>query len=588
MSRLAMLLTAALAAGLAPGASATGAPEDRPADGAGEGTVERVPVLVTAAAAGSVYLDRGRSAGIEPGDTVRLHSLGGGTVVATVRAVSRTSARAEIEGDAGEIEIGTEGEVLVPSARRRPPAGEEEEKKPGGGDAGGAADSAPGGPDDEAARVAPPHPAWEHPPVAWEEDLPLLAPILGRRPEERDRRVRGRVHTQLDLTRDQGYGGRDYLLSRSGLDLVLENPFHRADEIDLDVELFHRTAEDDDTDEEETHFRVDRASYRWGGVRGHAERGEAGRFLQHEFPEFGVLDGVEYAHRFPSGSRIGASLGYLPSRDDAQTTGDDLQAAVFYRYVRDEEESLSLGTGFQKTWHEGKADRDLLVGEVAWHPSRRFFAQATAWIDYYTGADRAKSSGFELTQLVVNGMYRTESGSSLGLFATHLRWPEMLRNEFDALTAAELADNEVSRVGLRGTRRLSDRTRLEGRVEGWSDQDDSGSAASALLGLRDVLYAGGEVSLGVHQTSGKYTSGVGVRLRADRRFERGILALAWESTAYQQDGITGENEDLLHHVLRADYDLGLGRTWDLSLFLEDRLGDGQDSLAVGFFLQKRL
>jgi hypothetical protein len=546
MRFLSILLLLILASGV-PGA--TDAAQD----------LERVPVRITAVSGRSVYLDRGRSEGIEPGDTVRILPLGGVTSIAIVRSVSRGSARAELEGGEVEIEIGAEGEVLVPGERRR------------------------------AASETPDHPDWEHPPVDWDEEMPLLAPVFGREPEERDRRVRGRLHTQYHTTTDHGSGDREYTRFRTGADLTFENPFRRGGELELDLELYRRTAETDDGDDEsEGRLSPDKVSYRWGGVRGRPHRFEIGRFLQREFPEFGIIDGVEYGRRLRSGSRWGASVGWLPSRDDELRTGEDLQTSLFYRFVSGEEETLALGAGYQKTWHKGEADRDLLVGTFDYHPTRRLSARVSAEVDYYTSSDELKSSGPELTQLLVNGSYRWESGNGVGIFATHFRWPELLRNEFDDLTALQISDHKTTRIGMHGWRRLSDAVRLNARLDRWSDQDDSGGSGDLRVSLRDLLFDDGEVSVGIHQISGKYSDGLGVRVRADRRFSSGHLGLSWDGTNFEPEGPSGSAASLQHHTLRANYDWSIGSSWSLSLFVENRLGDEQDSLTAGFFLQKRL
>ena len=550
-----------------------------------------VAVQVTAVSGDSVYLDQGRDAGLAPGDAVRLLPLDGTTMVATVRAVSRTSAQAELTPGHGEVEIGTEGEVLVPRARLERPGGEARSDQATTDDPGTTQDGSTRvtPPDDGPAPTERPHPAWEHPPVEWDGDMPLLAPIESRTPEERDPRFRGRLHTQFDSTRDRAGDERTYFGWRTGIDLAMDNPFRRAGVLDLDIELSQRRTDvHDGQDESDSILRLDRLSYRRGGIRGRPDRFEVGRFLQREFPGFGVIDGMEYGHRFSSGSRLGASLGFLPSRTDQMATGDDLQAAVFYRYVADEAETFALGGGVQKTWHNGAADRDLFVGELDYRPHPRLSAHATAWVDYYTSGDDAKSSGFELTQLLFNGRYRFVSGDAVSIFATRVKWPQLLRDDFSDTVLDRLSDFGVTRVGVRGEHRFSRHVRLDGRLGTWTDQDDSGGDAGVRLALRDLLYDQGEVSLDVHQQSGKFSSGLGFRLRADRRFDHGALRASWDTTNFSQEGATGPQADLRHHTLRAGYDWSFGRRWDLSLYLEQRFGDEQDSQAVGFYLQKRL
>jgi hypothetical protein len=371
----------------------------------------RVEVHVTAIAGGSVYLDLGREAGIEKGDEVRLFPVGAPEVAAEVRAVSKSSARAALLGPLDGLVVGDRGEVLVPVERAVSDAA------PEGGDAPPPAPPvyAPPGQGE-----VPEHPPWEHPPETWSDDVPLLAPVVAYEAEDRPTRMSGRIYEVFDWVRDQEAGDRRYLSSRTGVDLRWDDPFDRAGALDVDLELYHRRAEDDDGDEDETELRVDRLSYAWGGGRDARTRWQVGRFLQHEFPEFGVVDGAEVGYRFDSGHRLGASVGLMPEWKDDLPTGDDMQAALFYRWVSDEEETLALGAGYQKTWHEGDADRDLIVLTGDYHPSAFTWLYGSAWVDLYSGDDELKS-GAELTQLQLNATHRFEGGHGIGAFLTQFR-----------------------------------------------------------------------------------------------------------------------------------------------------------------------
>jgi hypothetical protein len=547
-----------------------------------------IEVRVTAVAGDAVYLDAGRDSRVEVGDRVRLFPLGGASVEGQVRSVARRSSRAQLSGVVPPLEIGTPGEILLPAARVRPapPTPAVEPATPGAEPP--ADEPQPPEPSAPQPEAPPEHPPWTRAPEEWDESTPLLAPVSSRGPEDRETRWKGRAFLDLDQTWDTE-SGASYSLLRGGVDVRWENPFERGGEVELDGDLVHHGASfDDGPDESETDFRPDRLSYRVGGVRGRPDRWEVGRFLHSEFPEFGLVDGVEHVKRFDSGSRFGWSVGFLPVPDESLQTGEDAAVTVFYRWVDGEEEDLALGAGYQKSWHDGSADRDLFVGTLDWRPGLRTNVFGTAWIDYYTSGDEIKGSGPELTQLLLNLSHRFEAKAGLSVFASHFKYPELLRDEFDELTAQELADNAVSRVGVSGWRQLTERVRLNGRVDSWSDEDGSGGSADVRVDLRDLLYDRGTVSLGVFTTDGQFSSGNGLRLSATRRLEDGFLRATWDATDYEQAGFLGDQRSLLHHVLRVNWDKSIGRKLDLSLYVEDRFGDEQGSLAVGVLLQRRL
>ncbi len=528
---------------------------------AGElGGRDRVEAVVTAVTGPMVFLGRGSEAGIEIGDEVELvNPERQRTIAGRVRAVTANTCRVQLETSTSGLSVGDRGDVLISDVRSLT---------------------------EQEAAGAREHPPWEHPPLELDPSVPLLAETQ-RFPGDSDVEVDGRVFTNYFYNEESQYGDRSYQSSTTGVDMRLVNPYRKGGTLDVRVDFASRragyaTSEDVD----DTYLRVERLSYAWGGFRGQAVRGEVGRFLQHEFPEFGVLDGVELGHGLASGSRIGASVGHMPIHDDRLTNGEDIQAAVFYRYVSGDKEKLTLGTGYQKTWHAGKEDRDLIVSTAEYHPRPRIFLYGGAWIDYYTSRDDAKSEGLELTRLQLNGSYRWDAGHGIGLLATHNRWPEMLRNEYAPITAIQTADMEVTRVGINGWYRPMQKMRIYGRVDRWEDSEDDGNNGELTVSLRDVLYQQGEISAGVYSTTGSYVDTTGFRVSANRRLGRGLLDLRWISSDFEQHDSLREWGDMNHQMVRLGYNTRIGEAWDMSVYAEDRYGD-QDSLSVGFYLQRR-
>jgi hypothetical protein len=479
--------------------------------------------------------------------------------------VTRTSARAELTGAVAGVDVGTRGEVWLPESRFEPLA---EKPLPPAQDG------------------AEP-PTWEHPPEDWDTELPLLAPAEAREPAERDWRFFGRIYTGFDYTDDDQYGST-YDTFRSGLEFDLENPFKRGGLIHFDADYYSRSADvDNGNDSDDSKLLIRRASYRWGGIRGRPNTWEVGRFLHQEFPELSVIDGAEFVHQLDSGSRLGGSVGFLPEYDDDFSSGDDLATSVFHRYVSGPEEAFSFGTAYQKTWHKGSADRDLLINTVDIFANGNTSAHATTWVDFYTSSDDRKDKSVELTQMQFDARYRSDAGNGVGIFASHLRWPDIQRSEFQRLTDEQIEKNKVGRIGANGWLRTSPRTRLHTRVDYWEDQDDSGGAGRLRWSLRDIFYERGEVSFEAYGSQGKFNDVVGGRVNANRRFSYGFLNLYWDSTNFEQDGFNGSQSELLQHRAGFSYDTTTLRDWDLSFWGEKRLGDEQDSWSAGIFLQRR-
>lgn len=534
----------------------------------------RVEVQCTALAGDGMYLDQGRDSGIEPGDALRVFPPDGPARNGKIVSVSRTSSRAQLGSGIEGLDISVRAVVLVPKKRLEAPAS-----------AAGAAESAPpaAAPAPAPAPRVPEHPPWTAPPEQWKQDTPLLAPAHGVPPEDRPRRLDALLYTSADWTNDEaGDEAREFLSTGAGLEGRIENPFGQGGELGFDGEWYARASESGGETERESKLRLDRLSYAWGGVRGDSDRGELGRFLQHEFPEFGFLDGFEYALRTSGGSSLGASLGFQPEPDDQFRTGDDLQAALFGRLTSGESRNLSLGAGYQKTWHEGEADRDLFAAQFELHPWSTTALFASALVDLYTSGDDLKGSGPELTQFFFNASQRTSGGHGLGLFASRFRFPELLRNEFDDVTAEEVASSVNDRYGLDGWLELGSGLQLYGRAEKWSDQDDSGGGGRARVTWRNAFGAGGPLLLETYFNSGKFSETTGLRASGRKRFGLGSLGLSWDATDFDQEDV---GETLQQHAVRADLDLALGRHWFLALYAESRFGDEQDALSLGFVLQ---
>ncbi|MBI5434475.1 MAG: hypothetical protein HZA52_16695 [Planctomycetes bacterium] len=513
-------------------------------------TEEIVEVHITALSGKSIYLDRGSDAKLAVGDRVVFFPAGAPPVEALVRSTTKQSARAELSIDA-TLEIGTRGEAHV---------------------------------DVEGTKIE--HPPWEKPIGEASPDLPLLAPWESTTSKEREVKWHGRVTTSVDWTEDR-QDGDSYWLARTGITFDVENPFHQGGELDVDLDLFARRAEvSGSSDENESSLRVDRLSYEWGGTRTEDTHWQVGRFFSKEFPEFGILDGAEWVRRLDNGNRVGVQLGFLPEPTPEMDTGKDVSTALFYRWVRGENEEFSLGTGYQKTWHEGDADRDLWVTNLSWRPSKTWSIWSSAWVDLY-GTNDVQKSGAELTQFFLNSSWRFGTDKGVGLHASHFRFPELLRNEFDQVAASSIFDAENTRIGVDGWKDFGKDFRLSGRLDQFSDQNDDGYGVSLRGSWRDLFLEQSRFDLGAFYDQGVYSTVTGAHASLSKTFDLGQLSGTYEYAEHENDDFLGSQGTLSQQSLRGSWQKSFGRDWSLSLFLDRRFGDELDAWSLGFYLVRR-
>ncbi len=541
------------------------------------GAIRKIEVRVTASSGGSLFLDQGREAGIQPGDEVLLYPPGEGIVSGTIQTVSRNHSRCAVVFGASSVDIGTRGEVLVPEKRRQlMEMGESDSQK-------------------RTSPQVPAHPPWTRPPDKWDQGMPLLAPAYAQEPSERRPRVYGRMFGQYLHTWNFSRSHNQYSLGRIGTDLRIENPFRHGGGLHLDGEFSRRDlllgGRGNWID---SPGRIDRLSYYWGRGEDDPFRVQFGRFLQHEIPELGILDGAELICRTESGNRIGVSLGAMPEPFPDLKTGDDLQIAVFYRFVFDEEENLSAAVACQKTWHRGNPDRDLVVATLDYSSTDgKFFVHESVLGDFYGSADNLKTDSFEITEAHISGNFRPHPDRGVGIHFAQIRWPQLLRREFLPILVEQMRNDWVVRYGLSTWRELTKTIHLDGRVDHWVDQDrKAGTTWDARVALRDWLFERGEVALSLYDSNGIFTSGLGGRVSLQKHFssrsadQRSRVSVSVSYDVSEYDSLT-DSGGAIQQAVRAtlDYQLPSGRS--ASLFANHWFGARQNSLAVGLFLQKR-
>jgi hypothetical protein len=521
-----------------------------------------------------VLIDRGARDLLEAGDRVLLFPRAGGTFRATVVAVDQQSSVIRLDETGRVPPPGTRGEVLVPRARVSAARGDPDPADP---------DPAP---PREPVTGAEPRPDWPAREDGWQEGMPLLAKVRPVRPEERGSRVTGRVWTMGDLVQvpapDDRAGDRfANSIARVGTDIRADNLFGAGGTLRFDGELNHRTRADES---EAGDLLVRTLSYRLGGDRFAPNQWQFGRFLSSEMPEFGTVDGIEYVRRSPAGHRYGASFGFLPEVDDCLTTGEDLQVAGFFHYAADDLERLSFDVGYQKSFHGGKADRDLFVLKSRYLPGDGWDLIGTAWIDYYYGRDDAKGSGLELTQAFFAATRRLDDGSGYELAWRRHRFPETLRDDFVPPYLDQLADARSDRLSLEAW--TGGAARAHGLLFGWDDENAGGAGAEAGIGFTEVLLDGDDLDVTLFGTLGEFANVAGLRLTLGRTTTSGRWDLFYEFANHHLLERDADSDDLQQHRLRFSQAFFLGAGWNASLHGEGLLYDQDLSWSAGFHLQK--
>lgn len=532
--------------------------------------LETIELRVTSSKPGLATIDRGSNDGLEIGDRVQFFPRQGFIYAGRVARVTERSADVELDDRAFAPPPGTRGEARVPKSRFAEPVVPAEEATE----------------EMDATEAAPEHPPWENQDEDWRAGDPLLAKVRPLRPKERPRSVHGRAYSIVDQI-FSSEDNREDGFYRLGTSFEVDNVTGRGDRLNADGELNYRyTDVPDDDDESATRFRLDRLSYSFGGDRFEPSSFELGRFLQRGMPEFGVLDGIEWSTRTSRGNRFGFSTGYMPEPDSQQDTGDDYQFGAWYRWVKDESEILSASAGYQKTFHEWDADRDLVIANFQYLPPNRWNYNATAWVDFYTSSDSAKGAGAELTQVYANAYRRFQSGSTASFTYTHLAFPEIDRNEFRPVTDEQLADDHNDRIAFSGTKRLARRTRLYTTIGGWSDEDEDGGDGEFGIGVDDLIMDQSQVDISVFGSRARYTSTFGTRAGFDVYTRGGRWAFDYEFAKNQLDGFAADNDDLPQHRARITRDVSTDSGWDFSAYVEGQFWDSEAAALLGVYLQR--
>ncbi|QDU68419.1 hypothetical protein Pla86_35140 [Planctomycetes bacterium Pla86] len=564
------------------GAALLGAPatargiEARAAGAARQAQDEVVVDLRVTASLGDrrATVDRGSADGLEVGDAIWLTPREGGRYRASVVEVDERSAVIELSLADFVPSPGTRGQAILPGERfgAPEPAPVDEDPEP------------------EAEAVEPVDDGdssdWSYEDDGFSQDMPLLAGARAVRPADRRASFTGRYYVAADATATSDEGRSESFL-RSGGRLTFDNVFGRGGTLDIggewDRRQFNRPELDDIT---YSQLRVERLSYALGGTRFEGDRMQVGRFLQTGAPEFGVVDGFEWSRRLDGSHSFGVSTGFMPEPDQDYESGHDFEIAGWYRWVSDPTELASAQIGYQKTWHDGAVDRDLVVAKGHYLPRRGWTTFGTLWIDLYTSSDEAKGSGAEVTQALLTSSPYTGRSWGLDLTYAHQRYPELDRNELlPPVLATQLADERIHRLGGDFWVAMPVKSRLVGRLGVWEDADDEGGDAELGVELEGLMGPGTRVRVLVFGSAGEFTDVTGSRTSLGVSGESLSFDLFYELANYDQVGFDENNDDFVQHRLRTSVAWRAGGGVTVSGYLDGTIFNTERGLTAGVFAQ---
>ncbi|MHC5029089.1 MAG: hypothetical protein ACYTGR_20250 [Planctomycetota bacterium] len=525
---------------------------------------ERLFVRVTSAAGQSVFIDKGSVDGVAADQLVHFLDSDDGSIHGVVRDVASRSARVEFPAGTALPPLGALGEIRD----ARPPAKEDESG-------------------------APPPPPVEHPP--WTSDLPplqpgepLLAPAYGQPSTARRPEIRGRIYSRLRLDRtSSGNHDSTYGFASAGAWIEATNPFGRGGRLLLDASLDLTNVDVLNTDTSDVDFILQRASYAVGGETYAPYRLEVGRFYSVHVPELGLLDGVEGTLQFENGVRAGGGAGFIPRPTVDLRSGEDFGVHAFIDYSASSGR-LDATLAYQKTWYEGSADRDQVIGRVQARPTDALWLYAFMRLDLYSGDD-LKGDGVEVTDFSVLARYAPTPDWGASISYSHTAWPELLRDREQPLGPALvelLVDGSVDRVDLSGWFDISDAWRFSGRVNGWRDHRTDGLGGSLAMDWLDPRGRRPTFRGELFYLDGAFNSGPGVRLRS--RYTIGSVGLfaQYEFLLYDSIAPVDAGQDVIRHTIRGGVDWRRGH-WYYGLEGDIRTEDALDSYGIGAFIEYR-
>lgn len=516
-----------------------------------------------------VQIDIGEEAGVVPGAVVWFRPLGQADVRGVVQSVQKRTAWVALDQAAAGVLVGTLAEIRAANPTTAPGVSASL-RKPG--------DRLPSAP-----------PKWTSDEQGWDPDRPLLEDVPFE-PKSTPAIWGGRIYSIVDVVRERDLIHQRSLFGRVGVGVNGDNPFGSGGEFRLDFDVDYRSFQSStgaadsgaESGDRSSSLRLERLSYRRGGSREQPLQWQVGRFLNSEFPEFGVLDGVEFAYRLPDGARIGASVGFLPEPGQDYETGKDLQISATFQDFVGEEEQWSWGVGLQKSWHRGVPDRDLAVLRSDYYGGPAFSWHNSIWLDFYGSNDEQKDALAEVSMLTSNMNWRRDAdGSNLSL--RHWRFPQLLRFQGGTFLNEDLSDARTTRLDAGHWRQLTPRLRLHGRADVWKSQSRDGVGGNVRLDYASLLGPGSSSWMEIYLFEASDHQAAGFRLGQVLPLEHGSVRLWWDSARYRP---VDDEGSLVQHDVRLAWDYWSQSKWSSTIDVGRRFGDEQDSYSFGLYLQR--
>ncbi len=529
----------------------------------------------------AILIDRGLRDGIQKGDALVLHPRQGGALNARISSVSSRSSSIILIGSQRIPPPGTRGEIKIPKSRFEDKSGSSpKEVVPVAKEPKGATPSAEGQTATKDGKE-PDVPSWRNKDRDYRTGMPLLTGMRPRNPKDRETRITGSVYLFADLTLDQM--DADNSVFRLGTQMTVEN-FLQYGDLNFSGEVNYARSYDDSTNMD---LLVRELSYVMGGNRFDNHRLEFGRFLQNAIPEFQYLDGVEWGYRMGNSNRVGASIGFMPEPDNDFESFSDSQIAVYYEWVNGLAEVLSLTGAYQKTFHQGTADRDLVLAKLRYSPDDAWNINGSLWVDIYDSRDQTRDSAVEITETWLSFNRLWENGSGMDLTYRHSAFPEIVRKEFlPPFPPTEIAVSKYDRLTWRGWKVYADGSRLHGRVMGFTDQDGAGWSVEGGHEWADWFQTASRTDIVFYGGSGATVNSVGGRIDYRVPTPSGNWNWLYDVSFRHNVDIADDRDDFLQHRLRGSHDFQIMDSWEAHLYSEARLWDVEFSWSIGIFIQR--
>lgn len=524
---------------------------------------DHIDATVVSVSGRSVYINVGRNLGVAPGARVVFRLRNGDQVAATVVDVSSNNARAELED--GTAVPSTDDRAMVDVESPAPE---------------GTAASA------EPSRAIPEHPPWRAQLDPNAKDAPLLSPAFGAAPNQQPTTIRGRVFTTFRNTQDL-QNDNSYIYARAGLWFEARNPFNDGGRILFRGDSTYQGATGPYFDSDELEGRIQRFSYAWGLDQNAPFRGEIGRFFSYYLPELGIVDGAEGAFRFDGGVSIGAGAGYYPTTTEDLFGGDDYGFHVFADYQPDGlDRTLQATLGFQQTFHQGEADRSVVIGRFVANPSDDLRLFGLVKVDLYDSNDSLESGTAEVTQAFAQASFRFSPSSGANISYVHTSWPELKRSEFALMPPELVSDGYVDRVSTTLWTRFDKNWRGSLRGYYWKDQSRDGYGGEAGVDWSLPTAVASSLFASVYYEDAAYTTGFGVRLQAQADLGDFMLFVGYDGFAYTTDTVVPGQSEYIRNSIRGDIGWGSGPWW-WDIDATYNFGDYENSIAIGISAEYR-